>query len=175
MWWLGLALFTYTSEPKSMSPGSTVQAFPKCFCALPGITQLHWVFSSGKYLRLLWPMSSYLISGDFTVPTLPSRAACSAPITISSFSRVPASYHFVGTLSSLTSQSWMRSEFCWGALWSSVWAESWQPDFAKGTAMSFTLSLPERPSDNTISAQKWSIKTMWLTEWLLKKKSLYSG
>lgn len=24
-----------------MSPGSTVQAFPKCFCALPGITQLH--------------------------------------------------------------------------------------------------------------------------------------
>lgn len=40
IWWLGLALFTYTCEPKSMSPGSTVQAFLKCFCALSGIIQL---------------------------------------------------------------------------------------------------------------------------------------
>lgn len=88
-----------------MSPGSTVQAFPKCFCALPGITQLTaWGFSSGKYLRLLRPMSSYLISGDFTVPTLPSRAACSAPIN-NLFLLQSASFLSLCGYAILTSQS----------------------------------------------------------------------
>lgn len=184
IWLLDLALVACTRKPKCVALVSSVQAFPKCFCALHCIIQLdHMDFLFREISEVLWPihLCAQLLSDLWglhcSVPTLSGRAAFLFVLhwlTMSCLSWLPASHCFAVPL---CSNSHSKLNRFWALLRNSVvWClstESYQPDLTKGTVMSYSQSLPECPSDSIILAWKWSKKLVWLiARWLFRIRFL---